>query len=275
MAKARISDLKDREFYQVPKWLVDVEGLQPADIMVYMLAWNNWKLSEKNGYINENGEVYFFLTHESLKETFNFGKNQIIASLKRLIACGALIAEKEKGLATKYYIEIDTREIDFDITSLEKSSTQNKTTLVTKKRLPQSEKSDHHQSEKSDINKTELNKTKVNKTNTIISELEKEPISVELKEKIIEFIEYRKEIGHTIKTYKAIKGILNKLKNKEFVNEQHLIDSIDESIANQYQGVFPKKNYRVQIEQQEESYNTRRLRELMREEEKKNARNNI
>lgn len=175
MAKAKVKDFENEEFYQVPKWLVDVKGLQPADILIYMLARNNWKLSKKNGLVTEDGEVYFFLTHDSLKETFDFGRNQIIASLKRLVLCGALIIEKENGKANKYYIENNSSNINFDITShqintsLKKDTTHlNQTTPVTKIRLHQSEKSDYHQSEKSDISNTELNKTEVNNNNNTL-----------------------------------------------------------------------------------------------------------
>lgn len=271
MSKARIKDFEEEEFYQVPKWLIKIKGLQPADILIYMLARNNWKLSKKNGYITENEEVFFYLTHESLKEQFDFGKNQIIASLKRLIDCGVLIAEKVNGKATKYFIENDIDNINFDITSLKKGSTQNQTTPVTKIRLHQSGKSDYHQSGKGDINNTELNKTKVNNTNTIISELEKEEISQELRTKLIEFIAYRKEIKKPIQTYRTLKTMIGQIGTK-FLNEAHLMMSIDDSIANQYQGVFPIKIQNIKTIPQE-SYNTRRLREL--EEEERNARKGI
>lgn len=260
MARAKTSDFENEEFYKIPKWVLEVKSLQPSDILIYMLARNNWKLSQKNGWVNDRNEVFFYLTHETLKETFDFGKNQIIASLKRLQESGLLIAEKESGKATKYYIESDLSNINFN-TSLKKGSTLNQTTPVTKTRLHQSEKSDYHQSEKSDNSKNEVSKNKrsKNEVNNIENELEKENISFELKDKIIEFIEYRKEIKKTIKTYRVIKTLLGQIGSK-FFDENHLIKSIDDSIANQYQGVFPIKINKQP--QQEESYVTRKLREL-------------
>lgn len=251
MAKAKVQDFENEEYYQVPKWVLKIKGLQPADIMIYMLARNNWKLSRKNGYMTSNNEVYFFLTHESLKETFDFGKNQIIASLKRLVKSGILIPEKEKGKATKFFIENDISNINFDISSLKKGSTQNKTTLVTENRLHQSEKDDYHQSEKSDISKKELNKTKVSKkeVNNIAEQLESENISFELKEKIKEFISYRKEIKKPIQTYTVVSTMLKQIGTK-YTDENHLILSIDDSIANQYQGVFPIKTFNRPIQKE-------------------------
>ena len=239
MSRAKINDFKNLEFYQVPKWLLKVNGLQPADILIYMLAWNNWKLSERNKLINSKQEVYFYLTHESLKQEFEFGKNQIISALKRLTKCGALISEKRNGYATKFYIELDTSSINFDITSLKKGSALNQTQPVIKKVVDQSEKGDMDQSEKSDINNTVLNKTEYNTELIILkSEIENEKISIELKEKIKEYIDYRKEIKKPLKTYRSIKAMLNKI-GKEFLSEKNLIESIENSIMNGYQGVFP------------------------------------
>lgn len=260
MGRKTVEDFENEEFYQVPKWLLKVKGLLPADILIYMLAHNNWRLSQKNEKVESDGSVYFYLTHESIKETLDLGKNQIIDSLKRLVKCGALIRVKETGKATKYYLENDLNEINFDISSLKKGSTQNQTTPVTKIRLHQSEKSDYHQSEKSDINKNELNKNNINKNEEIRKQLSQENISVELKDKLLEFIDYRKEIKKPIKTYKAIKSLLNKI-GTDFINEQHLMISIENTFANQYQGVFPAELKR-QVNQVKESYASRRLREI-------------
>lgn len=247
MSKMTEKELEKEEFYKVPKWIIRVKGLLPADILIYMLAYNNWRLSASNGKVDSDGSVYFYLTHESLKNILELGKNQIIASIKRLSTCGAFIREKQSGQATKYYLEGDLNNINFDITSLKKGSTQNKTRVVTKNRLDQSEKSDQYQSEKGDINKNIYNKNNTIRNNTIRieDELEKENISQQLKNKILEFIAYRKEIKKPLKTYRSIKAMLNQI-GKDFIDEQHLIESIDASIAKGYQGVFPTKihNYK-------------------------------
>lgn len=264
MSRMTIEDFEGREFYQVPKWLIEIKGLQPADILIYMLAYNNWRLSLKNGKVESDGSVYFYLTHESIKEKLDLGKNQIIDAIKRLLMSGALIRTKENGKASKFYLENDMKEIKFDITSLKKSSTQNQTAPVTKIRPDQSEKSDYHQSEKGDINKKELSKNKISNNNTIIKEqLEKENISPELKSKLYEFIDYRKEIKKPIKTYKAIGNLIKQI-GKDFIDEQHLIDSIEVTFTQEYQGVFPVKlkKQRNEIGTIKESYATRKLREI-------------
>lgn len=265
MARMTVADFEIKEFFQIPKWIINIKGLQPADIIIYMLAVDNWKLSVRNGRVDENGAVYFYLTHESIKEKLELGKNQIIASIKRLVTAGLFIQEKIQGKATKFYFQGNIKEINFDIRENKKQSVysdqsekeqysksdlttpQNQTTLVTENRL--------HQSEKSDINKNNtiriLNKNnsiRINKgEQDLKTEIEKEEISLELKNKLIEFIEYRKELKKPIKSYRTIKALISQL-NKKYVSEEHLIDSINNAIANGYQGVFPTNVKKIREE---------------------------
>lgn len=265
MARMTVADFEIKEFFQIPKWIINIKGLQPADIIIYMLAVDNWKLSVRNGRVDENGAVYFYLTHESIKEKLELGKNQIIASIKRLVTAGLFIQEKIQGKATKFYFQGNIKEINFDIRENKKQSVysdqsekeqysksdlttpQNQTTLVTENRL--------HQSEKSDINKNNtiriLNKNnsiRINKADQELkTEIEKEEISLELKNKLIEFIEYRKELKKPIKSYRTIKALISQL-NKKYVSEEHLIDSINNAIANGYQGVFPTNVKKIREE---------------------------
>lgn len=110
-------------------------------------------------------------------------------------------------------------------------------------------------SEKARENNTGINNTgKYNKENIkekskskksdatieIKNKIQETNITDNLKNKLIEFVDYRKEIKKPIKTYTVIKALLNQL-GKDFVDETHLIDSINNTISNQYQGVFPKK----------------------------------
>ena len=61
MARMTVADFEIKEFFQIPKWIINIKGLQPADIIIYMLAVDNWKLSVRNGRVDENGAVYFIL----------------------------------------------------------------------------------------------------------------------------------------------------------------------------------------------------------------------
>lgn len=102
--------------------------------------------------------------------------------------------------------------------------------------------------------KVEPKKDKIKKkltTEEILKQVETENISLELKNKIKEFIKYRKEIKKTIQTYTVISKILNQIGTK-YIDENHLILSIEDSMANQYQGIFPiKPNKLIRPVQQE------------------------
>ncbi|MGL5623496.1 replication initiator protein A, partial [Cetobacterium sp.] len=113
MSRMKIKDFKKLEFYQLPKWLLKVNGLKPVDIVVYTLAFNNWKLSVKNNLVNENEEIYFFMTHEGIRDEIEIGKDQVIDSIKRLVESKVIIQEKFQGKATRFYLEDDLNQIKF------------------------------------------------------------------------------------------------------------------------------------------------------------------
>ena len=124
---------------------------------------------------------------------------------------------------------------------------------------------------KNNYNKNNKSKNNYNKNN-IEGQLATENISSELKEKLSEYIVYRKEIKKPINSYRVITAILNRI-GKDFNDEQHLIDSLDYSMSNGWQGVFvnkdqEKKQPKAPIEK--ESYVSRKLRELREREDRNN-----
>lgn len=80
----------------------------------------------------------------------------------------------------------------------------------------------------------------------LISEIKKLKISNNLMDKFIEFITYRKEIKKPIKTLRPITSEIKKI-GKDYLSEEHLIASIEESMNREYQGIFPVKNYKVNV----------------------------
>lgn len=92
-----------------------------------------------------------------------------------------------------------------------------------------------------EINLLKDSNTKHNKTKNIklYEQLEELQIDNDLKEKIIEFIDFRKEINKPI-TIRSIKTSIEQI-GKKFDSKQHLIESIDNSIMNGWQGLFPMK----------------------------------
>lgn len=80
----------------------------------------------------------------------------------------------------------------------------------------------------------------INKT-AIASEIENSDLRDDLKNKLLEFVTFRKEIKKPIKSIASIKKLVTSI-GKTFVDENDLIDCIDNSIMNGWQGVFPNKN---------------------------------
>ena len=264
MRTINVNDLDSINYYQVPKWLMDLflQGkISSGGFKTYVLMYDRLRLSSKNEWIDEEGTVYIKYSYDEMQEDLNCSRQAISNNLKDLLALDLIVKVKNFNSSSKFYLKIyDSRQENF--TSKEKltNSSQEILTNDSKEKLTNSSQVFL------DANKNNYNK------NNVREELELENISQDLKNKFLEYLEYRKQIKKPIKTYMAIKKTLNRL-GKDFIDENHLIDSIDMSISNQYQGIFPtdiKKR-----PQQKESANTRRLRELMREEEERNARKNI
>lgn len=230
MSKMRIEDFKKIEFYQIPKWVLQVKGLKPIDILIYMLAFNNWKLSLKNELVNDNGEIYFFLTHDSIRKDLDVGKDQVIDSIKRLVKSKIIIAEKSLGKATKYYLENDLSNIDFNPTKSKKSSTENPTSKEEKIDHTSTENPTTDQSDFTDINKTDLlnnniiTTTKLDNINYIeqsTNQIEKISSSSSLEIKTIK--KYLQENVKDIPTCKNIMELVNS-KNLKLEKLQEVIE---------------------------------------------------
>ena len=153
MGRMKLNDFKKNEFYTMPKWILEVEGLKPADMIIYMLALNNWKLSVKNNFVNEKDEVYFYLTHKKIKELTDFGKDQVIGAIERLEKSNVIIAEKQNGKATKYFLESDFEKIKFKNKKEDQSEKEDQL-----EKEDQSEKEEYNQSDFKYLNKKEINK---------------------------------------------------------------------------------------------------------------------
>ena len=123
--RLKAEDLERREFLQMPKWLYELKGLKSIDREIYMLGYNNWRLSEKNNWINEKGEIYFLLSLSSLESSTGETRKAIIASLKTLVEHGVFEAEKVNGKATKYFlVEMSRKETSNLVINRAKSETR-------------------------------------------------------------------------------------------------------------------------------------------------------
>ncbi len=106
----------------------------------------------------------------------------------------------------------------------------------------------------------------ININNNLSDKIDEFDIGSELKSKLIEFIDFRKEIKKPFKSIKSINQLVSSI-GKTFDTEQDLISAIDNSIMNGWQGVFPDKNKKTVSKGK--SFAARELERLEAEENKK------
>lgn len=138
--------LEKKEYYQMPKWIYGIKGLKPVDREIYMIGLNNWRLSVKNQWVNEKGEVFFKISQGKVASLLYISRRTVMRSIEKLVEVGLLEVEISKnGSAHDYYmIDIDIEDIELrTLSNVEyydekksenpcKNGTGDKTTLVTK-----------------------------------------------------------------------------------------------------------------------------------------------
>lgn len=93
------SDVVTENFLRLPFALLAAPNyrvLSPESKLVYALLLDRMNLSQKNGWINENGEVYLIYTREDVADTLNISYKKSIAAFKELIGA-ELLCEKRQG----------------------------------------------------------------------------------------------------------------------------------------------------------------------------------
>ncbi|WP_211492757.1 MULTISPECIES: replication initiator protein A [unclassified Fusobacterium] len=248
------TDLENLDYYQVPKWLMRMflsGEITAGGFKTYTLMYNRLRISAKNGWVNAEGEVYIkYSYNEMVSDLKCNSKTTVSNNIKELLKLGMIVQKKKFNASSCYFLtvydgeKITNNESTKDYTSTEDcTTTKNCTTISTEDCTYTSTENCTHSSTEnlyaSNNNRVRITKSKNNfSKNNIGDQLQNENIGSDLKEKIIEYIAYRKEIKKPIKTYKVISGIISRI-GKDFKDEKHLILSIDYSMSNQWQGVFP------------------------------------
>ena len=96
----RVSDVVDSEFLRLPLSLLANPKYKQMSLeakFIYSLLLNRMTLSQRNGWINENNEVYLIYTREEASNTLNISYKKAIAAFKELIQHG-LLYEQRQGL---------------------------------------------------------------------------------------------------------------------------------------------------------------------------------
>jgi hypothetical protein len=95
----KINDVISSEFIRFPMTLLANPKYRRMSLeakVVYALLLNRLTLSQRNGWLNEQGEVYLIYTREETANTLNITYKKAISAFKELLAVG-LIIEKRRG----------------------------------------------------------------------------------------------------------------------------------------------------------------------------------
>ena len=95
----RLSDVVNERFLRLPLSLFanpNYKRLSAESKLVYSLLLDRMSLSQKNNWINEDGEVYLIYKREEIADILCITYKKAIAAFKELITAGLLL-EKRQG----------------------------------------------------------------------------------------------------------------------------------------------------------------------------------
>ena len=178
---------------------------------------------EERGEVDENG--MFFETAEQIEEKTTLSPYKQAKAIKELEARG-LVKTKMKGVPAKKYFYVDGEELG---RLLESKFSKNFKTSI--------QKTSNLDTKKLETNNKRVNKKREIRTdnNTVFDSDLSEPV----KQKLIDFLEYRKESKKPYKSERAIKTLVTQVEKQERLHgASAVISCIDKSIANGWQGLF-------------------------------------
>lgn len=104
----RISDVVNEDFLRFPLTLLANPKYRTMSLeakFIYSLLLNRLTLSQKNGWINKDNEVYLIYTREEASETLNISYKKAIAAFKELIENGLLHEHRQgRGYPNLLYV---------------------------------------------------------------------------------------------------------------------------------------------------------------------------
>ena len=262
-------DCDQFKFYQLPKELYELEkykNLSNDACVLYAMLRDRLQVSRKNGWIDEEGRVYFIFSRAEAALMIRKSKNSIIKYFSELTKVDLLEErEIEKGGAYRLYLgkiqndgdyipEIKAKKerIKEDIKVKEQSKNK-KNTLKNdtgEKFTPVQNLNGEGGSNfgkggvqklhpsNTNISNTNIKKEKKKKSN-FDKTIENYTDNEELREAILEFIKFRKGIKSSL-TDRALTLLLRNL-DKFAKNDNEKIEIINQSILNGWKGIFPLK----------------------------------
>jgi len=106
-ARYTINDVSNNTFYQLPKFLFDDEfaSLSNDDRVLYSIIRDRHELSVRNGWCDENQNVYVYFKREDMQAMLRLSENTILKSMSKLKAHGLLDEVRQgRGKPNRIYL---------------------------------------------------------------------------------------------------------------------------------------------------------------------------
>lgn len=243
------------KFYQLPKELYELkkyETLSNDACVLYAMLRDRLQVSVKNGWVDEEGRVYFIYTREEAAIMIRKTERTIRKYFNELVEVN-LLEEKIDGRTYKLYlgkIQNNGKYIE-NIEKLKQKREEKRLKKIGEKISPIKKTGEKFSPIKAEKGKkfppsnTEYNsntkyiKKEKKKKSNFDKTIENYTDNEELREAILEFIKFRKGIKSSL-TDRALTLLLRNL-DKFAKNDNEKIEIINQSILNGWKGIFPLK----------------------------------
>ena len=239
MARYKLGDIDNEKFYTIPKSLFTnptIKNIGVSSKIIYAILKDRMELSAKNGWSEDNGDIFFLFGQEELAEMACLSPRTVATCLNELKEVG-LIDIKRQGLnkANKLYLN-KLPSLQIKTCNFCKSGDEN----IASQQMQNLQPTD-----------TERSNTKRSKTEKPKSSGGLLPFDLvtdeEIKALLMDFREVRK-IKKAAQTVGAEKQVLNRLEELSQGDRDLKKVMLGEAIANSWKTVYPPKQQQPQFQ---------------------------
>ena len=248
MKRIKINEVDSNLFYQVPKEFFSNPkylGLSSDSILLYSMLKDRMRLSKKNNWVNDEGEIFLIFTRKELSELMRKCETTVTKAFKQLDKFH-LIDDVRRGVNKPNLIFI----CHLELQSIENTRNGKKYRSRTVKSTGQEQK--NLQPSNNDLNKTDLNE--IDKTTTVKKpKTPKKKKIVVVDTSLIDIL--YKDIKDTIKvsvTKKRIQELLTNFGEQEirkYISNWESFKDIDKKTVSGYFVDAVKNSYDIPVKE--------------------------
>jgi DNA-binding transcriptional regulator GbsR (MarR family) len=109
MRAIKKEDLDFINFYQVPKWLMDMfikKQISQGAFKTYVLMYDRTRMSALNNWIDKDGDVYIKYSYDEMCEHLDCSRQSVSNNLKDLEALNLIDKKKNFSSSTTFYLNV-------------------------------------------------------------------------------------------------------------------------------------------------------------------------